>query len=82
MEYGPLPNPPHKGRTDPLCPAGISPSMGRKAGAVLAVVTAPSHRGEGWGGVCSLSCGGAKGRVHSPLTAHPLPAREGEITTE
>jgi hypothetical protein len=25
--------------------------MGRRAGAVLAVVTAPSHRGEGWGGV-------------------------------
>ncbi len=38
-------------RADPLCPAGISPSMGRRAGAVLAVV-APSHRGEGWGGVC------------------------------
>jgi hypothetical protein len=28
--------------------------MGRRAGAVLAVVTAPSHRGEGWGGVCSI----------------------------
>ena len=40
------------GGADPLCPAGISPSMGRRAGAVLAVVTAPSHRGEGWGGVC------------------------------
>ena len=28
--------------------------MGRRAGAVPAVVTTPSHRGEGWGGVCSV----------------------------
>ena len=29
-------------------------SGGQFAGAVLAVVTTPSHRGEGWGGVCCL----------------------------
>ena len=39
---------------DPPLPCGHPPpSMGGRAGAVLAVVTAPSHRGEGWGGVCS-----------------------------
>ena len=38
----------------PLLPFRHLPLYGEKAGAVLAVVTTPSHRGEGWGGVCCL----------------------------
>ena len=62
----PSPTPPQGRRVDPLCPAGISPSMGRRAGAVLAVVTTPSHRGEGWGGVLGLGRGAARGRKTIP----------------
>ena len=48
---------------DPLRPPV---SGGQFLGAVLTVVTTPSHRGEGWGGVCSPSLKGGMGWVLLP----------------